>query len=142
MTRLVLDTNVVIAGLLWANHSRRLLDLATEETLWLFSSPALIEELAKALRYPKFVGRLIALNTSPSTLIERYSALITVVSPLLVPRVIEGDPDDDQVLACASAVGAELIVTGNDKHFRSLGGQYQGIPILNPAQAVLRVTGG
>ena len=75
-------------------------------------------------------------------LVLQYSARATLVSPLRVPRVIEHDPDDDQVLACAIAARAELIVTGNDKHFRSLGGQYQGIAILNPAQALQRISGG
>lgn len=67
---------------------------------------------------------------------------MTLVSPLQVARVIPNDPDDDQVLACALAANADLIVTGDDRHFRTLGGHYQGIPILNPAQAVQRVTGG
>ena len=89
MKRLVLDTNVAIAGLLWTNHSRRLLELATEDTVTLYSSPALLEELAQALQYQKFVHRMTALNTSPGVLHERYSALVTPVSPLQVPRVIE-----------------------------------------------------
>lgn len=51
-----------------------------------------------------------------------------------VPRVVPDDVDDDQVLACALAANAELIVSG-DKHLLSLGSQYQGIQIVTPAQA-------
>ena len=137
----MLDTNVAVAGLLWSTHSRRLLDLAVEETVSLYSSPALIEELAHTLEYPKFARRLALLDTTAGALLARYSALATLVSPTEVPRVILNDPDDDQVLACALAANAELIVTGNDKHFRPLDGQYQGIPILNPAQTMRRVAG-
>ena len=39
------------------------------------------------------------------------------------------------VLAAAFACQASLIVSG-DKHLLNLGGQYQGIHIVTPAQAV------
>lgn len=52
--RLLLDTNVVIAGLLWNGHPRHLLDLAIDGGVALISSPALIDELAHTLSYPKF----------------------------------------------------------------------------------------
>ena len=50
--RLVLDTNVVIAGLLWHGTPRRLLDRAIDdEAIELYSSPALIDELGNTLGY-------------------------------------------------------------------------------------------
>ena len=56
--RLVLDTNVVIAGLLWHGTPRRLLDRAIDDdTVELYSSPALIDELGNTLKYPKFAQR-------------------------------------------------------------------------------------
>lgn len=134
--RLVLDTNVVVAGLLWNGHPRRLLDLAINGDVTLFSSPALIDELAHTLNYPKFSQRIAAhCATTPSALTVRYSALVTLVTPSEVPRVIEQDADDDQVLACALAANANLIVSG-DKHLRSLGGAYQGIRIVTPVEAI------
>jgi uncharacterized protein len=137
--RLVLDTNVTIAGPLWPGHPSHLLDLAIDETVTLHSSPALIDELAQTLRYPKFTKRIESFGTTPSALTARYSALVTLASPTQVPHVVENDPDDDQVLACALVSHADLIVSG-DKHLLGLGGQYQGIPIVTPAQAVQLVT--
>jgi putative PIN family toxin of toxin-antitoxin system len=134
--RLVLDTNVVVAGLLWNGHPRHLLDLAINGDVTLFSSPALIDELARTLNYPKFSQRIAAhCATTPSALTVRYSALVKLVTPSEVPRVIEQDADDDQVLACAVAANANLIVSG-DKHLHSLGGAYQGIRIATPAEAI------
>lgn len=134
--RLVLDTNVVVVGLLWNGHPRHLLDLAINGDVALFSSPALIDELAHTLNYPKFSQRIAAhCATTPSALTVRYSALVKLVTPSEVPRVIEQDADDDQVLACALAANANLIVSG-DKHLRSLGGAYQGIRIVTPAEAI------
>lgn len=49
--------------------------------------------------------------------------------------MIEQDADDDQVLACALTANANLIVSG-DKHLHSLGGAYQGIRIVTPAEAI------
>lgn len=138
MTRLVLDTNVALAGLLWSNHSRRLLEWAIEESVFLYSSPALIEELAHTLAYPKLAHRMALLDTAPSAVLARYSALVSTVSPQHVPRVIAHDADDDQVLACALTAQADLIVSG-DKHLHSLGGHYNGIPILTPALAVQQI---
>jgi predicted nucleic acid-binding protein len=67
--------------------------------------------------------------------VAEYTALVTLVSPRQVPRVIEHDADDDHVLACALTANAELIVSG-DKHLHRLGGHYNGIPIMTPAQAI------
>lgn len=134
--RLVLDTNVVVAGLLWNGHPRHLLDLAINGDVELFSSPALIDELAHTLNYPKFSQRISAhCATTPSALTVRYSALVKLVTPSEVPQVIEQDAADDQVLACALTANADLIVSG-DKHLHSLGGAYQGIRIVTPAEAI------
>lgn len=51
--RLVLDTNVVVAGLLWNGPPRRLIEMAIEgEAVELFSSAVLLEELVHTLGYP------------------------------------------------------------------------------------------
>lgn len=134
--RLVLDTNVVVAGLLWQGHPRRLLDQAIDGHVALFSSPALIDELAHILGYRKFAQRIATLGaTTPSALTVRYSALVGLVTPAEVPRVVLEDADDDHVLACAVAASADLIVSG-DRHLHALGGAYQGIRIVTPAEAV------
>jgi putative PIN family toxin of toxin-antitoxin system len=136
--RLVLDTNVVVAGLLWASTPRHLLNRAVDEALTLFSSPALIDELAHTLHYRKFVQRIEQAGTTPSALVAQYSVLVTLVSPTHVPRVIEHDVDDDQVIAAAVAAQADLIVSGDRKHLLPLG-DYAGIVIVTPAEALLRL---
>jgi uncharacterized protein len=63
-----------------------------------------------------------------------------MATPNDVPRIVADDADDDHVLACALTAQADLIVSG-DKHLLKLGGQYQGIAIVTPAQAVQLVGG-
>ena len=56
--RLVLDTNVVVSGLFWGGPPRRLLDLAREGRVVLFSSGVLLDELAGVLERDKFAAFL------------------------------------------------------------------------------------
>lgn len=67
-------------------------------------------------------------------LVAHYSAMVTLVVPQQVPRVIAKDADDDQVLACAVEARAHLIASG-DQHLHSLGGNYLGVRIVTPAEA-------
>ena len=47
--RVVLDTNIVVSALVWGGTPYELIAAATEERLELYSSPALLEELADML---------------------------------------------------------------------------------------------
>ena len=132
--RLVLDTNVVVAGLLWHGAPRRLIDLAIDdESIALYSSPVLIEELANTVGYQRFVKRIALFDTSIAALVAQYEAMVTLVSPIHTPRVVASDPDDDHVIACAVAANAKSIVSG-DKHLLTIK-SYQNISILSPADA-------
>ena len=130
----MLDTNVVVSGLLWGGHSRRLLELALSNTIALYSSPLLVDELSQTLHYAKLAKRITGLQTTALALVAYHSAMVTLVMPQQVPRVIAQDADDDQVLACAVEARAHLIVSG-DQHLHSLGGNYQGVRIVTPAEA-------
>jgi putative PIN family toxin of toxin-antitoxin system len=137
--RLVLDTNVVVAGLLWNGPPRRLIEWAIEgEAVELFSSPVLLDELAHTLGYSKFAGRITAFGTSIDALVAQYTALVSLVMPASVPRVVVNDADDDHVIAAAVAARAELIVTGDRKHLLPIG-THQGIAIVTAREVVDRL---
>ena len=70
--RLVLDTNVVLSGLLWRSHPRRLLDLAREGTVSLFTSGVLLDELADVLSREKWATMLAARQTSAAFLMQTH----------------------------------------------------------------------
>lgn len=77
-------------------------------------------------------------NTLVSAVLSPHGTprrLTSMAAPTSVPRVVANDADDDHVLACALAGKVDLIVSG-DKHLHSLGGEYQGIRIVTPAEAV------
>ena len=58
------------------------------------------------------------------------------VGPLRQP--VCRDPDDDEVLALAIAAQADLIIISGDKDLLALQ-QFNGIPILSPAQAAAQL---
>ena len=106
--RAVLDTNVVASALLWGCTPERLIEAAGEGALELFTSEALVAELAETVE----------------------------VAP--VEEAALRDPDDAAVLACAVAARVDAIVSGDDD-LHALG-DYRGIPVLSPAQALKRIT--
>ncbi len=137
--RLVLDTNVVVAGLLWSGPPRRLLEWSFEgELIELVSSPALLDELAHTLGYAKFAGRIQLYHTSVEQLVARYTALVSLTIPPDVPRVVAADADDDHVLAAAVAASADLLITGDKKHLLPMR-QHLGIAITTARLVVERI---
>jgi putative PIN family toxin of toxin-antitoxin system len=137
--RLVLDTNVAVSGLLWDGPPRRLLEQAIDDdTIELYSSPALIDELRNTLGYQKLARRIASHQTSIEALVAQYRALLILVSPIHRPGAAARDPDDNEVLGLAVAAQVDLIVSGDDdllslKTFRS-------IQIVTPADAVRMAT--
>jgi hypothetical protein len=135
--RVVLDTNVVASGLLWGGVPRQLLQAGWEQRIQLYTSPVLLLELADILGRAKFARKIAASQFSVDHLVERYALLITVIHPAAIAPTVLDDPDDDQVLACALAAKAELIVSG-DRQLLDLN-SFRESRIVNAAQAVALV---
>jgi putative PIN family toxin of toxin-antitoxin system len=108
------------------------LDLARTGNIELFTSPALLLELEEVLFRDKFSRRLKAADVSPEDLVLGYAALARVISPSPIGPAVKADPDDDEVLACAVAVHADAVISG-DRHLLNLG-EFQAIPVLTPAR--------
>lgn len=138
--RIVLDTNVVLSALLWRGTPYQLLDaIRSRGEVRLFTSPALLDELADVLTRPMATKRLTVIGKSLREVLADYVEAVEVVEPEHVPRVVPTDVDDDQVIATALAAGANCIVSG-DADLLSIG-SYQGIPIITAAQAAQQLTG-
>ncbi|MBI3149636.1 MAG: putative toxin-antitoxin system toxin component, PIN family [Betaproteobacteria bacterium] len=132
--RVVLDTNTVISGLLWDGPASRLLVAARERRIELFTSAALLAELADVLPRVKFAKKRAAAQLTPEQLAHRYALLAATIIPADVAPRVEDDPADDAVLACALAAYADLIVSG-DAHLLNLA-RFHGIPIVKSAAAI------
>lgn len=135
--RAIIDTNVLVSGLLWHGKPHALLERVRDGTVTLISSPALIAELAEVLERPQFASVLARSNTSRERSLAEVQALAEVTTPAPLPAPICRDPDDDEVLALARATQPDLIVSG-DKDLLDLN-PFEGIPIASPADALLRI---
>lgn len=134
--RLVLDTNIVISGLIWGGVPRQLLDLAREGQVDLYTSSVLLDELSDVLTRSKFAALLVTQAVLPTTLMQHYGMLTRLVMPQAIESTVR-DADDDAVIATAVAAQADIIVTG-DNNLLSLC-SYQDIQILHAAEALRRV---
>jgi putative PIN family toxin of toxin-antitoxin system len=135
--RAVIDTNVLLAGLLWRGPPHALLAHVRNGLVSLISSPALLAELDDVLGRAKFDAILTRTNTARDQALAEVRQLAEVIEPPPLPQPVCRDPDDDEVLALALAARADVIVSG-DADLLVLQ-QFQGIPILDPAQALQRM---
>ena len=138
--KLVVDTNVLVSAFLWQGTPGRLIELAAEKEIQLFTNRALLDELAATLVKKKLAKPVVATGLTVEQMLRNYRRLATLVTTRQLAQLVSRDTDDDSVLACALAVSADQIVSGDDdllvlKYF-------QGIPIATPAQAlrVIEVT--
>jgi putative PIN family toxin of toxin-antitoxin system len=130
----VLDTNIVVSALIWGGTPFKLLEMATEGHLTLYTSPTLITELREVLTRDHLARRLVEQQTAIEDAICLYEEMCIAVTPLSTPRAVPNDIDDDHVIACALAAGVKLIVSG-DSDLLVLH-PWRGIQIHNAAEAV------
>jgi len=113
--KVVFETNVLISAWFWKGNERRLIESVEEGRIHGYSSKQLIEELCRALNYPKF-----DLTQDEVESIRSYYLLIfKIVNPKRTIEIILEDPGDNIVLECAQKAEAEYIVPG-DKHLLNL----------------------
>jgi len=127
----VLDTNVIISALLTpSGPPAKIIDRWEADEFGVTTSNHLLNELERALRYPKVAKHLKWSQKTIDFFLDHYAMAAAVVEPQSELEVIEEDPDDNKVLECAIAGGASYIITG-DNHLLELN-EYQDIVILPP----------
>ena len=136
--RFVVDTNLLVSGVISAGLPRRLVDAAKAGEFELCTSEVLLAELQGVLSRGKFAARLAQAGLTPEGIVGDLRRLAVVVSPADVPHVVPTDPDDDHVLAAALAGSADLIASGDKRDLLPLG-SYQGIPIVTAREAIERL---
>ena len=139
VVRLVLDTNIVISGLIWRGAPHQVMRSLADDKFSAYTSYAMVSELTRKLLGTKLGRELIKRDISAQQVVMSYTALCEVVSRAPLAQPICRDPDDDAVQACAKAANANLIVSG-DQDLLVLQA-FEGIQIVTVAQALERMRG-
>lgn len=130
--RIVLDTNVVISGLLWRGTPHQVLKAVYKGDFIAFASIPLLDELSGTLSTLKLKRNLISTGYTPEELRSLYESFTTIVVPAHLDEIIViADPSDDIVIQTALAARADFIITGNHHLLDLL--SYRGISILSPS---------
>lgn len=108
MVRILLDTNIIVSGLLYPGKPRKLIDMAVDGRIELVSSIEMINELKEVLARKKF-GFSIDEQKQMIDFIIRSSHIIIVHSKFKIVK----DADDDIVVNTAYDGNASYIVSGD-----------------------------
>jgi putative PIN family toxin of toxin-antitoxin system len=108
--QLVLDTNIVLDLFVFGDpHVQPLWErLATGDLLWL-ATPAMREELARVLRYPKLAERVACRRGSDDAVLADFDRHARVVEAPPKASVTCGDPDDQKFIDLAVAHRCTLL---------------------------------
>jgi putative PIN family toxin of toxin-antitoxin system len=131
--RIVLDTNVLVSGLLSAaGPPAWIVEAVLTGDLELALNMAIREEYEQVLRRPEFRFPVSQVETLLSV-VDRFGLWVAAVPPW---PVVLPDPDDEPFLGVAAATGS-VLVTGNLRHFPT--GSRRGVSVLTPRQLVERL---
>jgi putative PIN family toxin of toxin-antitoxin system len=125
--RAVLDPNVVISGLISREGApAQLLSGWREGWFEVVVSPLLLEELRRALAYPKLRRRLSA-EDAEAAVVWLADAATQAQDAAAAPPVSSSDSGDDYLIALAAEQNAALV--SGDRHLLDLKGR---IPVYSP----------
>lgn len=136
MARVVLDTNVLVSGVIASGHSARILDSARQNKITLITSPHLLAEFNDVISRRRITRKYPDAAANAQTLLDFMRASCVIVSGIPQGKGVSRDQDDDFVLACAVDGEADFIVSG-DPHLLDLE-THKEILILSPREFVER----
>ncbi len=129
--KVVLDTNVVISGMLTpAGTPGIIVDLWADGKIEVVVSQAVVMEYMGVLLRPKFAK--VGTVEERQQLLEGFINLTNtiLVSPDMEINAVTADRSDNRFLECARAGETNCLISGDD-HLLALG-EYEGIPIITP----------
>ena len=130
MLRVVIDTNVIVSGIISRKGApAEILNAWRERHFLLFISPAIVAEVRSVLGYARIREKYRLSDQEIDQMISllEHDALL-VPGTADVAGSLPADSQDEMFLACAVDGGADVIVSG-DHHLLDLG-EYQDIPII------------
>lgn len=132
MIKAVLDTNVLVSALLSETGVPNQVLRQAGRAYQLFISDEILKELERVLHRPRIRNRVGLTEDRTRTFLSTLQTVADIVKDPPSLQVIEDDPDDDSILACAIGAGTDYLVSG-DIHLRQLK-NYKGIEVISAAE--------
>jgi uncharacterized protein len=134
-SRLVIDTNIVISGLLSiATPPAQILDAVRSKKVVMLLSDEVLAEYLRVLDYPH-IRKYKKVNNETIRDLTSLFVEETVRVEILSPIQKCTDPDDDKFLSLAIEGNADYLITG-DKGDLLMLKKIQHIPIITARQAI------
>ncbi len=131
--KIVLDTNVLISGILFSGPPARILRAWRRDRFQLVLTEEILDEYLRVAAILQEKYPTIDIE-SPIRLIAQHCEIVVADE---LPEDVCTDPDDDKFLACAVAAGSTLVVSG-DKALQKASG-YRGLQVISPRQFVDKI---
>lgn len=134
--RAVLDTNVIISGLINPNGPPgKILKALRDGRFILVTSPEINDEVLQVMDRPRLKEKYGLADHLFDITFMLWNLSEEVRNPPAI--VASRDPDDDKFLAAAVGGSADYLVTGDIKDLLNMG-EHEGIRIITP-EAFLRI---
>lgn len=128
--KVVVDTNVLVAGLLSPyGPPGEIVMMVASGHLVLGFDARILHEYAEVLHRPKFRFPVDLIETLLEQIRSEGEVIASVPQPIELP-----DPDDQSFLEVALAGHARCLITGNIKHFPTK--NRRGLKVLTPAKFI------
>jgi putative PIN family toxin of toxin-antitoxin system len=130
----VLDSNIYVSAFIFGGRPLELVEMGLDGRVDIAISQSIINETLSVMKI-KFHAKPIVLESAAFVM----ATSARMVEPVNQVKAVKDDPNDDHVVSCAVAAGAEAIITGVNDLLRM--GEYQGIRMLRLSDFLRRGQG-
>ncbi len=132
MTRITVDTNVLISASFWHGASEKIIDKVENKELTLVLSKGILEEYHKVLEYDEIKEKIKEKDLEMKQALLRIGIIAEIIEVKSKIDLIKEDPDDNKIVECALDGKADYIITKDDHLLKHK--EYKGIKIINPEE--------
>ncbi len=123
--KVVFDANVYLSAIIFGGNPRQCLELAKSREVELFTSHAILLEIARNLQ-----NKFGWIEWEVEEVIKGIGEFATLIFPQSTIKVITAHPQDNKILEAALGAKADYIISGDKKHLLSLK-QFRDIKIIS-----------
>ena len=139
MTKVTLDTNVLISATFWTGDSFRILEMIEQKKIICALSKDILSEYQKVIGSDEIVVKISDKGLRLSKIVQRVIFLSEIVDPIQKIDVLKEDPTDNKILECAMGGKSDYIIT-NDNHLLKIR-EYGNIRIVTPKEFIENCAG-